>query len=193
MDKYFPKIDNIDMTKLQISDIGKFSISKPQDAEYINNIILLYMNTTKITITDATANNGGNTINFSLMFDKINSVEISKVQFDILQNNVNVYNLKNITLYNENYLNIMFNLQQDVIFIDGPWGGIDYKKKEFINIYLDNLNLVDLIKQIYNNKCCKICVLKVPKNYNFIKLFSLDNIIFHVHSLTKFIIIVIKI
>jgi tRNA/tmRNA/rRNA uracil-C5-methylase (TrmA/RlmC/RlmD family) len=61
----------------------------------------------KIIITDATANNGGNTIHFAFDFHHVNSVEIEKDQFDILKNNIDTYGIKNVTLYNDDYLNVM--------------------------------------------------------------------------------------
>jgi len=191
MDYYFPKKKGINLSKLQISNIGKYSISKPTDALIINKIILKYFKKSKkIIITDATANNGGNTIHFAFDFHQVNSVEIDKDQFAILKNNVDVYDLKNVTLYHDDYLNCMKKLNQDVIFIDAPWGGPLYYKIKCLDLFLGKKNLVDIVKELYDNKYFKLCVLKVPKNYNFTALFKqFQNIKFDIYSLSKFIII----
>ena len=87
----------------------------------------------------------------------------------------------------------MKELKQDVIFIDAPWGGPLYYKKNHLDLYLGDHNLVDIVKIIYDNKYSKICILKVPNNFNFKTLNNLKNIVYHVYTLKKFIIIVILI
>jgi hypothetical protein len=191
MNIYFPEKKGVDLSKLKISNIGKYSISKPGDALVINKIILKYFKKSKkVVITDATANNGGNTIHFAFDFNHVNSVEIAKDQFEILKHNVDMYSLKNVTLYNDDYLNIMKKLNQDVIFIDAPWGGPSYYKIKDLDLFLGKQNLVNIVRELYDGMAFKLCVLKVPKNYNFSKLYSkFPNIRFDVYSLPKFIII----
>jgi len=191
MDYYFPKKKGTDLSKLQISNVGKYSISKPDDALVINKIILKYFKKSKkIIITDATANNGGNTIHFAFDFHHVNSVEIDKDQFAILKNNVDVYGIKNITLYHDDYLNVMKKLSQDVVFIDAPWGGPLYYKIKDLDLFLGKQNLVNIVRELYDIMAFKLCVLKVPKNYNFTRLFNkFPNVKFDVYSLPKFVIV----
>jgi hypothetical protein len=173
MEKYFTKIAGVDMEKLQLSDIGRYSVSKPIDAAEINRIIMEYFQTpSNIVITDATANNGGNTIRFALDFKQVNAVEIDSDQYAILQNNVGVYKLPNVRLYNQDYLDVMDILRQDVVFIDAPWGGPDYKRKPKVDLYLGRRNIIGVVLDLIKDNLCKLCVLKVPMNYNFSNLFS---------------------
>ena len=190
MDIYFPKVKDINISECRVSQEGSYSISKPYDAFMINKIILSYFdNSTKLIITDATANNGGNTINFALTFKKVNAVEISKEQFDILVHNCNVYKLKNVKLINDDYLKQMNKLSQDVIFIDAPWGGPQYYKKKSVDLYLGEQNIIDIVKKLYENNAFKLCVLKVPKNYNFQHFFDWNPMKICIHTLRKFILI----
>lgn len=190
MNVYFPKVNGVNLSELKISNVGKYSVSKPQDALITNKIISSYFRKNKkITITDACGNNGGNTINMALQFYKVNSVEIDKNEFSILKHNVNVYKLKNVKLYNDDYLNQMLKLKQDVVFIDAPWGGPNYYKHQNLNLYLGKKNIIDIVKELYNNNKYKLCVLKVPKNYNFTGLFNWKNIKFDIYSLEKYVII----
>jgi hypothetical protein len=173
MEKYFTKIAGVSMDKLQISDVGKYSVSKPLDAAEINRIIMDYFPTpSNVVITDATANNGGNTIRFALDFKQVNAVEIDPTQYDILQNNVDVYKLTNVKMYNQDYLNVMDGLKQDVVFIDAPWGGPTYKRKPTVDLYLGRRNIIGVVLDLILDNLCKLCVLKVPMNYNFSNLFS---------------------
>jgi adenine-specific DNA methylase len=173
MEKYFTKIAGIQMDLLQLSDVGKYSVSKPTDAAEINRIIMDYFqNPASVVITDATANNGGNTIRFALDFRRVNSVEIDTEQYDILQNNVQVYKLSNVKLYNQDYLDMIPKLHQDVVFIDAPWGGPGYKNKPKVDLYLGRRNIVSVVEELIRDAKCKLCVLKVPINYNYSNLFS---------------------
>ena len=173
MEKYFTKVAGVEMDKLHLSDVGRYSVSKPNDAAEINKIIMEYFkNPDKIVITDATANNGGNTIRFALDFKHVNSVEIDPEQYDILHHNIDIYHLQNVTLYNQNYLDMIQLLRQDVVFIDAPWGGPEYKKKPKVDLYLGRRNIISVIEELIRYELCKLCVLKVPMNYNYSTLFS---------------------
>ena len=58
----------------------------------------------------------------------------------------------------------MYILKQDLVFLDPPWGGTDYKKTISIDLFLDNINVVDIINNIYHNT--RHIAMKIPKNYN---------------------------
>lgn len=131
----------------------------PSQAIQINNIILQYI-TKDSVITDATAGIGGNTVYFFKTFKYVNIVELDINLMNILKNNIPKTN----NIYFVSYNIIKFMLTQDIIFIDPPWGGSDYKSKKKINLYLDNINVIEIIDQMYNYT--KIVCLKVPNNFN---------------------------
>ena len=68
-----------------------------------------------------------------------------------------------MTVYCDSFLNLMNKLEHDVIILDPPWGGPNYKTKKQLNLYLDNINIVDIVNQLKN---VKLTLLKVPKNFN---------------------------
>jgi predicted RNA methylase len=195
MDHFFPIVAGVNMDSLQISKVGKYSVSKPADASEINRIIAKYFTHPEtLVITDATANNGGNTIRFALGFYKVSAIEIDLEQFNVLTNNVRVYGLTNVDIYHRDYLTVMATLKQDVIFIDAPWGGMGYKTLSHIDLFLGKRNMVSVVVDIVRNKLCKLCVLKVPSNYNFAHLFSkLTHTKIDVYPIYKFVIVCIDI
>ena len=169
----FLKDKNVNYKKLQISNIGRYSMSKPRSAQIISKIIKKYTHGGEITITDATANMGGNTISFGKYFNKVNAVEILDFHCKILKNNLKQFNLlEKVTVYCNNYLDVMHDLKQDVIFFDPPWGGKDYSKNKQMNLYLNNIDIVDISNEVY--KKTKIILIKVPKNFNINK-FTTDS------------------
>ena len=162
--KFFQNHKNIDKTKLKITTEGIYSVSGYKSANYLCYLIKKYFKNNNITITDGTGNNGTDTIAFGLNFNNVNSIEIDDVNYKVLKNNVNVYELTNVKLFKGSSLKIIPTLIQDVIFIDAPWTK-NYKEKETIRLFMDNIE----ISEIFNNfkKYTKLFIFKVPTNYDF--------------------------
>ena len=191
--KYFRIINfaiknNIILENIKIHNDSFYSIINYYDANYISKLIFKFFNTKNIIITDATANIGGNTLSFGLFnFKLVNSVEINKTCYNYLVNNIKCYYLKNIKAINEDYLNLYKILSQDVVYLDPPWGGPNYKNKKYLDLFLSNMNIIDIIDYLINNTSTKLVVLKAPYNYNikFLKK-NLINIHFKINYLKKF-------
>ena len=96
----FPKEPNVDRLRLLITDESIYSISKPRDAEKIIKLIkhVYKKDIFNATITDGTANVGGDTIHFSKHFNKVNSVELNPLHCKALENNLRVYKRKNVNI-----------------------------------------------------------------------------------------------
>lgn len=170
-------------------------MSKRVDAELISGIIiyhsqLLGLDYEKLIITDATAGIGGNTFSFALMFQHVNAIEQDKNTFDMLQNNINTYGYTNITCFNDDYTKIKNNLYQNIVFIDPPWGGRNYKKQNNILLQISEIDLETICLELLQKN--NIVVLKLPLNYNFSKINDLKNynIKIFLHELKKMFIIV---
>lgn len=171
MDWAFPEVSNKE--KLQITNTGSYSVTGKEGAYFISNLIIDYMKMyqssgTNIIITDGTANNGSDTIMFGLLFKAVNAVEINTVNFGVLKNNISIYGLQNkVTLYNDSIIKILNDekLKQDVLYLDPPWGGKDYIKKDNIRLYLDDIELSQIYLK-YKDRI-KLFVFKLPKNYDF--------------------------
>jgi tRNA/tmRNA/rRNA uracil-C5-methylase (TrmA/RlmC/RlmD family) len=155
---------NFDFTKLKLTNEALYSMNNPEESDVLIQIIKdnIKLNKTLI-ITDGTANVGGTTLNLAKYF-KVNAIEINLLNGEALKNNIKEYKLeKNVTVYCDSFLNLMNKLEQDVIILDPPWGGVNYKTRKQLNLYLDNINLVDIVNQLKN---VKLTLLKVPKNFN---------------------------
>lgn len=151
-----------------------------KQAEQINKIILTYADKNS-TITDATACIGGNSVLFAKDFKNVICIEKDYEVYKILKSNMNKY--ANCDSYNVSYNCLKFILKQDIIFIDPPWGGNDYKSKKNIKLYLDFIDIQTIINEVYN--FTKIVVLKIPSNFD---MDSLNNLFWShdVHSITKY-------
>jgi 16S rRNA G966 N2-methylase RsmD len=185
--------------KLKITDKGLYSISKYNDAEWISNLIINFLKSKNIdsygtSIIDATAGIGGNTISFSKYFLKIYSVEINKVHYEVLNNNLDALSIKNVQTYHNNFFKIIDNLidKSNIFFFDPPWGGNSYKNYTYFNLKIGNMQLFDVINILYEKKY-KYIILKAPYNLNLSIIYNqikYKNMIVHSNSNKNMIIII---
>ena len=110
--------------KLKSDTEGLYSLSHKEDADLLSKIIKDRYG--ELKILDGTAGIGGNTISFALHFKNVISVEKNTERFEYLKENINSLNL-NVKLINGNVLDYIKMEIFDVIFLDPPWGGPNYK------------------------------------------------------------------
>lgn len=115
-------------------------------------------------ITDATACMGGDLVSFSKVFKLVNGVEIDQENFEFLIENAKRFNCLNVNLFCQDYLEIYDKLKQDIIYIDPPWGGTEYKTKDKIYLKIGGMDLWQLLKNIRDQKLAKYIFIKVPLN-----------------------------
>jgi len=166
----FPEKKGVDYSKLQLTPEGEYSITKRQDGQKILKHMLDVTGTSELSVTDLTGNVGGDTILFALNFDHVDSIEISKENFDVLKHNVREYKLKNVTLHHGDSTKV-FRWQTDILYIDAPWGGPDYKTKKKLDLYLGKERVDKFVGLILQQEWApEYIFLKVPRNYNFARL-----------------------
>ena len=174
LDYVFPDHDNIDKTKLKLTNVSLYSVAGKKHSKKLCDIIYSELKTYDITITDMTSNVGSESIALTLAFNKVNAIEIDKLTYKLLNNNIDVYGLSNIKTYNGDSSKIIGELTQDVIYFDPPWGGPDYYKQKYMDMYLGDKNIIDIIvKNINKVKCI---VARLPINYNFQTIISNNKI-----------------
>jgi 16S rRNA G966 N2-methylase RsmD len=172
LNKIFPPSENI--KNLGYDGEGLWSITLPQDADTISQIIL-NENNSNITIIDSTAGLGGNTLSFAKYFKNVIAIELNKERFTLLQNNIKAYDYTNINCINDDcivYINNNIVTSNIVYFFDPPWGGPDYKNSSKIRIKLGNTNLYDIIKKLKDNN--SNIFIKLPNNYDLDEFVSFN-------------------
>jgi 16S rRNA G966 N2-methylase RsmD len=167
---FFIDKEDVDRSKLLITKDGLYSMSGVKTGCFMAKIIMNHLaehkiNPKKITITDGTGNNGSETIIYSRYFKKVNSIELDNVNYEVLKHNVETYNLKNVNIINGDTTQKLKSLKQDVIVIDAPWGGPEYKIQKSIKLYMSDMEISDIVNNFWNK--AKLFVLKVPINYDF--------------------------
>lgn len=158
---------------LQFSEQSVYSSAFNEDsiitANYIYDYYSFLINKLvkeEVTITDACANVGGNTIQFASIFDKVNAIEFLPLEYNRLRNNVQVYKFNNVKVFTGDGINniITNKVEQDIIFFDPPWGGSECKKYKNIGLSLSDKDITEDIDYIIENDLAKLVVLKGPDN-----------------------------
>ena len=177
MEDLFPYKPGVEYSKLMTTPEGSYSITRRRDAVRVVDILKsIFHNLDNIVITDATACIGGDTLNFGLNFENVHSIETNLKNFEALQNNVLVYDLKNITLHYGDSTKL-FNWNTDILYVDPPWGGKDYRKTSNLDLFLSEIRLDMWLDEILTRENRpSFIVLKLPANYNFSRLNFLTNI-----------------
>jgi predicted RNA methylase len=195
---WFPRIKNeeINYEKLMITKEGVYSLTK-----YVDSIAIIKAmkniigeeNMEGLTIMDGTANVGGDSIRFAMNFNNVISVELNKENYDVLVNNIKVYNFsEKIKAINGDVTKVYNDIQlfTDVLYLDPPWGGKGYNEyeDEEMVIFLSNISLTNFIGNVLLSPCKpKYIFIKLPINYNINSLRNMPYVYdMQVYNIRKF-------
>lgn len=153
------------LKRIKLDSTSLYSITPHKYTTMITDIIEQHMESKDITITDACACIGGDTISFCKKFKKVNAIELCADRFDFLKDNLKLYGFRNYRLFNDDCLKVIKRIQQDVVFFDCPWGGRSYKDKKECDLKLSGKHIYEICNNI--KKSTKMIVLKVPNNFYF--------------------------
>ena len=111
------------------------------------------------------------TIGFSQIFSSVYSIEIDKKRYEMLENNVNVYELLNVITINDDCLSFLKSINYvQAIYFDPPWGGKDYKNHINLRLTINDISIEQISIDLMNNKYTKkppiFIIFKLPKNYD---------------------------
>jgi 16S rRNA G966 N2-methylase RsmD len=149
----------------KVNKEGSFSITRPYESNQIIEIIQKHVGSLKNKIvTDATACMGGDLVSFSKVCRFVNGVEIDSENFELLVENAKRFKCQNVNLFCQDYLKIYDKLRQDIIYMDPPWGGVDYKTKNSISLKLGETHLWEILEFILKDHSAEHIFVKVPLN-----------------------------
>lgn len=142
---------------------GEYSITRKYEAEQILDIICksLDMPSEECVITDATAGFGGDTLGFSSRFKRVNAVEKNMDNYCLLIRNC--MDCRNVDFYNDDCMKVINDIEQDVIYMDPPWGGVNYKMYSKISLYINGIPIRDIIPMLPKVPL----FMKIPLNVDF--------------------------
>lgn len=170
-------------TKMELTKEGKYSVTDAKAAGVICSAILKTarcIGASTNEIVDATACNGGDTLSFLHRgkFRRVTSVEVDPDNYRCLVQNLRAAGylpaattcdstrrvrvlLDDFTLCYERFSGAQ------IVYMDAPWGGPDYKLEKDLMLYLSDRPLDRLTRDVFRRGVAKLVCLKVPFNFAF--------------------------
>jgi 16S rRNA G966 N2-methylase RsmD len=162
-----------DASRMVVTEEGSYSLSRPDAAALIKKHIVQSAKQNKIStreIVDATAGNGGDTLSFLSVFDKVTAVEINDENFGALRKNIVAFGYPEIgprlRMLLDDYTSCYKRFSSPIVYFDPPWGGPGYKKFEKLMLYMSDVAIDDLIIDVMENTNTQMVALKCPFNFD---------------------------
>lgn len=182
-------LDEIDEDKIEIDREGAYSLTFGKDNLTLCNFIAQMFHTHTLTITDACAACGGDSMQFlaSGVFQHVNSVEYNATRADYLEHNMklvqeSVLGDNTYQVFSQSYLDVMTLLRQDVVYFDPPWGGVNYRQHD-VALGLGGMSISDIVQRLKDHSLCTMVVIKAPFNWRDVEIRSLTAMCEKVHVL----------
>jgi hypothetical protein len=203
LEKLFPKIGSVNVQNMKIDFESVSYITVPSESEKVSKIacnhIMKYKQPGEAVIIDTTACVGGDTIRLCQSFGQVISIELDQKRYEYLCHNLNQYHITNCVPINGDSTAITPKLQNaDMIYVDPPWGGSDYKTKTNLRLNFGDIPLETFIincfdQQISQNKP-SVLLLKIPTNYDLEYLYKTisENLDIYLYKLRKINVLVIE-
>jgi predicted RNA methylase len=147
--------------QLRLDNEALYSTTDQLTADKITKDLLRYI-PKSAKVADATACVGGNTYSFAQHFRTVHAYELDPVRAAYLAHNIRVLSIQNVTVIGGDVLRRM-NQPYDLVFIDPPWGGPEYKQSASIQLTLSGKPLEDVCFQLSNY--ASHIALKTPTNF----------------------------
>jgi len=163
---------------LRLDEEAAYSVTDMYTADKMTRDIMRYAQiTSNSVICDATACIGGNTASFARAFKHVVAIERDVVRYEHLVHNMGVLKAHNVKCVCGDALEEVtwvhhsgagygtaYGALYDVIFIDPPWGGPEYKQQNTLGLELSGVPLQEVCKRWA--KYTKFFALKTPTNFD---------------------------
>lgn len=191
---YFPPYHSVDRSLIKFSEEALYSVSHWRDGEAIVKFlknILGEEELQKARIIDGTACVGGNTVVFAESVHSVAAVDIDKQHIDYIKHNMALYHHHNICYINGDITQLALQLcaqgVKNIMFVDPPWGGPDYKENDPEQVLLGGKTLLELVTAWFGPY--DVIVLKIPKTFpvdGFCRSLSRPGVVVEVWKMYKY-------
>lgn len=149
---------------LALDEVSMYSITDTRSANNTSRILQQLVGE-RAVVTDGCAAAGGNVLSFAQHFRRVQAVELDPQRFSLLEHNVKALGLEDmVTTFKGDFLEKMHSLQQDVVFLDPPWGGKSYVENDMVDLSFGGVPLAELCERLKPH--AHYIALKLPLNFN---------------------------
>jgi len=168
---FFASLPREVRARLRLDDEALYSVTESRSAERMSRELLELAGVSRASsITDITSCVGGNVLSFAQHFARVTAIEIDSTRFGMLVHNVrDVVGTTNVEFIHGNAVELLRDParapRQDIVFMDPPWGGPDYKDQAALPLFLGDVNVGALTDEILRSGAAQVVALKVPVNF----------------------------
>jgi hypothetical protein len=163
--------------RLQVDDVALYSVTPSWMTRQIRAVLLEKVGP-DARITDGTACVGGDTMAFAAVFAHVTAVESHPGRAAMLVENIAAAGLAGkVTVLQADFVNVGGCWEQDVVYLDAPWGGPEYRHAAAVDLFLEHngtqVPLSEVCARVWPRT--RIIALKVPVNFNganFVQFFK---------------------
>lgn len=171
----------IDYEKLRVTPQSCYLCLTAYHAPQVSAFLLSELPSLK-TIVDGTAHVGCDTLNFAITYPKasIIAIDVDVTAYQCLEANIAtfypyIFQRARFTLIKDDFIRLIRQPELssvDLIYLDPPWGGTDYYKKQHLMLFLSGVPIYAVINEIFSRCLTRHVLLKVPKNFDVIEFTS---------------------
>lgn len=169
---FFRNLPESVRAKLQFDKEALYSVTDSVSADAMTSILSKLPGLpepSKMSITDITACVGGNVISFARTFGKVTAIEIDPTRAKMLLNNVTValppeYSSR-VEVRRGDGVQEATKQWQEIIFMDPPWGGLEYGKTKNLHLFLSGRDIAVLTRDLFLSQADYVAV-KAPVNFD---------------------------
>lgn len=187
--------NTIPLYAINMTSVGLFSVTPLE----VNKKMVLFIKEfvkanshklpNKITMFDGTSCVGADIINTLYNWNQLTTTqslpelyiigcELDDLNFESLRENIHLFGYQdNVDIYHKNSLTFLNTYKKplNIIYFDPPWGGINYKDKEKVDLVMkngnknsDNIDIFELVLQLLTRNDLELflIILKLPYNFN---------------------------
>jgi predicted RNA methylase len=153
--------------RLQIDDEALYSTTDQITSRRICDEIRKFV-PVDACVVDTTACIGGLTYALTSVFKQVIAIEINDVRYQYLQQNMQLLNISDkVVCLHGDAIDICVSMDAQVIVIDPPWGGPDYKKESQLRLRLSGVDIGEVCTMMFSrNPLVQYIAVKAPININ---------------------------
>jgi len=181
VDRLFCDLSHDVRRRIQLDDVACYSVTEMRSADKISRLLVSMAKCGQasslchLSICDAFACIGGNTLSFAKSFDRVDAIELDTGRYEMLAKNVNdvwqEWTAGKVNPLHADCFDVLLHSEKrfDLVFLDPPWGGTDYSEQDIVSDYsISGIVMHDVLRQLRFR--CKMVALRLPLNYDIASL-----------------------
>lgn len=161
---------------IKMNEVAFFSVTPAVYADEVARMmrtVLALLGKPPYAVIDGTACVGGDTRLLAKHFDMTVAIERDPETYALLQDNLTTWGVDAKTISGDTaalipqFWTLIGAVATFSLYLDPPWGGVDYRSQTDIQLTLGSLAVEDVVNRAFEaHLSMKLAVLKLPRNYN---------------------------